>query len=158
MAFEFHYRRFVAWQDTDAAGIIHFTNYFRYMEEAETRFQLSLGGEFLEAVRQGIYCLRVSVSCDFLKPVTFGDEIDIHLWVRKKGRSSIGYEMSFRHNGEEVARGRLTAVCVSNDGGKMKSVPIPPAWDHILEVAPFAEGRASTEANADDEANKGSVA
>jgi YbgC/YbaW family acyl-CoA thioester hydrolase len=155
MAFEFHYRRFVAWQDTDAAGIIHFTNYFRYMEEAETQFQLSLGSEFLEAVRQGIYCLRVAVSCDFLKPVTFGDEIDIHLWVRKKGRSSIGYEMSFRHNGEEVARGRLTAVCVSNDGGgKMKSVPIPPALDHVLEVAPFAEG--SAKANA--KANKGSVA
>ena len=152
MAFEFHYRRFVAWQDTDAAGIIHFTNYFRYMEEAETRFHLSLGSEFLEAVRQGIYCLRVSVSCDFLKPVTFGDEIDIHLWVRKKGRSSIGYEMSFRHNGEEVARGRLTAVCVSNDGGKMKSVPIPPALDQALQVAPFAE------ANADAKANKGSVA
>jgi acyl-CoA thioester hydrolase len=70
MAFEFHYRRCVAWQDTDAAGIIHFTNYFRYMEEAETQFHLSLGGEFLEAVRQGVYCLRVSVSCDFLKPVT----------------------------------------------------------------------------------------
>jgi acyl-CoA thioester hydrolase len=154
MAFEFHYRRFVAWQDTDAAGIIHFTNYFRYMEEAETHFQLSLGGEFLEAVRQGIYCLRVSVSCDFLKPVTFGDEIDIHLWVRKKGRSSIGYEMSFRHNGEEVAHGRLTAACVRNDGGKMKSVPIPPALDHVLEVAPFAEGSA----NADAKANEGSVA
>jgi YbgC/YbaW family acyl-CoA thioester hydrolase len=148
MAFEFHYRRFVAWQDTDAAGIIHFTNYFRYMEEAETQFQLSLGGEFLEAVRQGIYCLRVSVSCDFLKPVTFGDEIDIHLWVRKKGRSSIGYEMSFRHNG--VAHGRLTAACVRNDGGTMKSVPIPSALDQALQVAPFAE------ANAKD--NEGSVA
>jgi YbgC/YbaW family acyl-CoA thioester hydrolase len=152
MAFEFHYRRFVAWQDTDAAGIIHFTNYFRYMEEAETRFQLSLGSEFLEAVRHGIYCLRVAVSCDFLKPVTFGDEIDIHLWVRKKGRSSIGYEMSFRHNGEEVARGRLTAVCVRNDGGTMKSVPIPPALDHVLEVAPFAE------ANDNAKDNEGNVA
>jgi YbgC/YbaW family acyl-CoA thioester hydrolase len=158
MAFEFHYRRFVAWQDTDAAGIIHFTNYFRYMEEAETRFQLSLGSEFLEAVRQGIYCLRVAVSCDFLQPVTFGDEVDIHLWVRRKGRSSIGYEMSFRHNGEEVARGRLTAVCVSNDGGTMKSVPIPPALDRALEVAPFAEGSAGTEATANAKANKGSVA
>jgi YbgC/YbaW family acyl-CoA thioester hydrolase len=158
MAFEFHYRRFVAWQDTDAAGIIHFTNYFRYMEEAETQFQLSLGGEFLEAVRQGIYCLRVSVSCDFLKPVTFGDEIDIHLWVRKKGRSSIGYEMSFRHSGEEVARGRLTAVCVRSDGGTMKSVPIPPALDQVLELAPFADANAGAKSNANTEATKGSVA
>jgi hypothetical protein len=48
---------------------------------------------------------------------------------------------------------------VSKDGGgTMKSVPIPPALDHVLEVAPFAETNATTEANANAKANKGSVA
>jgi hypothetical protein len=39
---------------------------------------------------------------------------------------------------------------VSNDGGTMKSVPIPPALDQVLEVAPFADANAET--------NEGSVA
>jgi hypothetical protein len=66
--------------------------------------------------------------------------------------------MSFRHNGDEVARGGLTAVCVRNDGGEMKSVPIPPALDQLLEVAPFAEANAGAKANANTKANKGSAA
>ena len=141
MAFEFHYRRLVYWQDTDAAGIIHFTNYFRYMEEAETQFHFSMDGDALETWRAaGIDWPRVSVSCDFLKPVTFGDELDVHLWVAKKGRSSVSYEFSFKHKGEEVARGRLTMVFVKKDAeGTMRSTPIPQVLDERLEVAPFAK-------------------
>jgi YbgC/YbaW family acyl-CoA thioester hydrolase len=141
MAFEYHYRRLVHWQDTDAAGIIHFTNYFRYMEEAETLFHRSMELAAFDAWRtEGIDWPRVSVSCDFLKPVTFGDELDVHLWVAKKGRSSIGYEFSFKHKGGEVARGRLTMVFVKKDAeGRMGSVPIPAALDKRLEVAPFAK-------------------
>ena len=45
MAYEFHYKRRIHFQETDAAGLIHFTNYFRYMEEAETEFLMSVFGE-----------------------------------------------------------------------------------------------------------------
>ena len=48
MAYEFHYQRLVHWQDTDLAGIIHYTNYFRYMDEAETEFYRSMGLHKLE--------------------------------------------------------------------------------------------------------------
>ena len=141
MAFEFRYRRRVFWQDTDMAGIIHFTNYFRYMEEAETEFHRSLGFSMLKAGGGlGVWRPRVSAQCDFLRPVTFGDELDVHLKVVKKGRSSIAYEILFRHEDKEVARGRLTVACVttSPEGG-IQSTPIPPELDKVLEVAPTAE-------------------
>ena len=32
---EFVYRRRVQFPETDATGIVHFTNFFKYMEEAE---------------------------------------------------------------------------------------------------------------------------
>ena len=73
MDFEFRYRRRVFWQDTDMAGIIHFTNYFRYMEEAETEFHRSLGfGMLKTGGGLGVWRPRVSAQCDFLRPVTFG--------------------------------------------------------------------------------------
>ena len=140
MAFEFHHRRRIYWQETDMAGIIHFTNYFRYMEETEAEFLHSLGLGHLETRRRyGIMAPRVHAECDFIKTVTYSDELDIHLWVFKKGRSSLGYEFSFKHDGEEVAHGRMIVACVTKDeNDKMTSAPIPKALDELLEVAPFA--------------------
>ncbi len=142
MAHEFHYRRLVHWQDTDTAGIIHFTNYFRYMEEAETEFFRSLG---IQKVKDPpfdtVLCPRVSASCDFIKTVAFGDELDVHLSVAKIGRTSIGYRFSFRRGEDEVAHGRLTVVCVQKDrNGEMKSVPVPERLRQVLEVREGEEG------------------
>lgn len=139
MAFEFHHRRFVHRQDTDLAGIIHFTNYFRYMEEAETAFHRSLGIHPLPLGDPGVFRRRVAASCDFRRPVSFGDELDVHIWVRQKGASSIEYEFSFQCESQEVAHGRLAIVCVEKgEGGALRPAPVPAALDQALEVAPFA--------------------
>ena len=161
MAYEYHYQRLVHWQDTDLAGIIHYANYFRYMDEAETEFYRSVGLHKLTDSRQeGVMCPRVSAACDFIKPVTFGDELDVHTWISKKGRSSIVFECSFKLGEEDcslqapadsagsdrghrartqVARGRVTAVFVSKGpDGKMKPVAMPERFDRLFEVAPFA--------------------
>ncbi len=146
MAFEFRYRRMVQWVDTDAAGIIHFSNYFRYMEEAELAFYRQLGLTVFDRSKpHSVMCPRVSAQCDFRKTVTYGDELDIHLWVAKMGRSSIGYEFSFRHNGDEAARGRVTIACVTRDAsGELASAPIPEEFRSALEPAPFASESAES--------------
>jgi len=138
MPHEFHYRRRIYWFDTDVAGIIHYTSYFRYMEEAETEFMHSLGVDPLKATRaDGIGVPRVHASCDFLRPVTAGDMLDIELRVFLKGRASLGYSFTFRHEGEVVARGKLIGVCVKEGpDGKMESVPLPPRLAGALELAP----------------------
>ena len=141
MAYEFHYRRRVHFQDTDSAGLIHFANYFRYMEETETEFLLSVTAEVkLGTVGDVFVTPRVNVACEFFKPVRFSDVLDCHLWIESKGRSSVGYVVSFRKDGEEVARGRMKFVCVAKteDGG-IRSTPIPAELDKAIEVAPFAE-------------------
>jgi acyl-CoA thioester hydrolase len=139
MAYEFRYRRMVQWVDTDVAGIIHFSNYFRYMEEIEIAFYRSLGFNLRAPSEHEILRPRVSASCDFKKPVTFGDFLDIHLWITRKGRSSVSYEISFCCEGEEVARGKLVVACVRrNQAGQLESTPIPEDWARALELAPGA--------------------
>ncbi len=138
MPHEFQYRRRVHFQDTDAAGIIHFANYFRFMEEAETEFLYHLGE--LAGVTPGddfFVAPRVAVSAEFLKPVHFGDLLDITIRCDHKGRTSIGYAVTFELDGVEVARGKMRAVCVvKGPDGKYHSSPIPEALDRVLEVAP----------------------
>ena len=138
MPYQYKIRRRVHFQDTDSAGIIHFANYFRYMEEVETEFLFHLGE--LAGVRPGddfFVAPRVATSAEFLKPVRFGDMLEVTIRCVHKGRSSIDYDYSFTLDGDEVARAKLRAVCVAKrEDGEFRSVPIPEALDRVLEVAP----------------------
>lgn len=125
MSGHFHYQRKIQWVDTDKAGIIHFSNYFRYMEETETAFVESLPGSTRHWFHDHM-CPRVSASCDFKKAVTFGDVLDIYLTIARVGRTSITYEFSFQHEGFEVAAGKVALVFVNvGEDGAFRSVPVP---------------------------------
>ena len=110
------------------------------MEEAETEFLYHLAE--LAGVIPGdevFVAPRVAVSAEFLKPVRFGDMLDITIRCEHKGRTSIGYGFSFKLGGAEVARAKLRVVCVAKaPDGEYHSTPIPEALDRVLEVAPQA--------------------
>src|SRR5205823_7761856 len=128
MPYEFRCTRRVEFHDTDMAGIVHFANFFRYMEVAEVEFLRSRGlhvswrdGD----MRHGFP--RVSAACDFLKPARFEDVLDVAVAVEQIGRKSVTYSHEFTLHGEVVAKGRVTAV----DGnvqpdGQLESPEIPP--------------------------------
>ena len=141
--YEFKLTRQVEFSDTDMAGIMHFSNFFRFMEAAETAFFRSLG---LSIYRRGagepLGWPRVHADCDFRHPLRFEDVVEIHLLVRKKKKKSIVYTFIFRRLNEqpsrEVARGTLAVACVKHDNsnGRMVAVPIPRPIMNKLAVAP----------------------
>jgi acyl-CoA thioester hydrolase len=84
---------------------------------------------------------RVHAECDYLQPLRFEDEVEIQMLVSEKKPKSLSYVFRFwkLKDGDrvEVARGRLTAVCVTHDaGGRMKAIAIPKAFSDRIEVAP----------------------
>jgi YbgC/YbaW family acyl-CoA thioester hydrolase len=128
MSAPFRVSRRVDFADTDMAGIIHFSNYFRYMEFAEVAFLRSLG--LSVAMTWGEEHLgfpRVSATCDFLRPVSFEDVVDIEVRVERVGSKSVTYAFEFTHEGETVARGKVSAVCCRVRPGvhEIESVEIP---------------------------------
>ncbi len=141
MAYEFKMRRRVEFADTDMAGITHFSSFFRYMEEAEHAFFRSLGLSIVfEEKGKTISWPRVASSCEFFSPVRFEDEIDMHLWVSRKGRTSLTHITTFSKNGTLVARGKMTAVCCTpNKNGTLRRITIPAFIGKKIEQTPFAE-------------------
>lgn len=133
----------VEFADTDMAGIMHFANFFRFMEETEHAFFRFLGFSIhstFDGVKVG--WPRVHASCDFYKPLYCEDEVEIELRVCEKKEKSLTYEFIFRRLvddevGEEVARGRSTVVCIRfGAGGKIQgAIPIPPAIADKIQVA-----------------------
>jgi YbgC/YbaW family acyl-CoA thioester hydrolase len=142
MPCEFQITRRVEFSETDLAGIMHFSNFFRFMESAEHAFFRSLGYSVAHSRNGLAVCLpRVHAECDYAIPLRFEDEVLVRLLVERKGRRSVTYQFRFcRLNGsslEEVARGRLTVACVERQAdGAMKAVPLPKAIADKIQQAP----------------------
>ena len=143
MAYEFKQTRRVEFSDTDMAGIMHFSNFFCFMEATEAAFFRSLGFSIFPAtVEEKVGWPRVHVDCDFKHPLRFEDLVEIHLLVREKKEKALVYIFIFRKLNEspvkEVARGTIITACVTRDpvAGRMVAVPIPQVITDKIEAAP----------------------
>jgi len=143
MPYEFKIKRLVEFCDTDMAGIMHFSNFFRFMEVAEHGFYRTLGIEMHPEFIEGkVGWPRVHAGCDYKHPLRFEEEVEIHLLVREIRTRTVGYTFIFRKQRDgraiEVARGNIIAATVAVDpvNHTMKAVPIPPEIRAKLEVAP----------------------
>src|SRR2546422_6278000 len=97
MACEFKAVRRVEFSETDMAGIVHYSNFFRFMETAEHGFFRALGFSIVERDRvPRIGWPRVHASCDYHKPLRFEEMVEIHLLVAEKHSKALKYQFRFR--------------------------------------------------------------
>lgn len=129
--------RRVQFAETDMAGIVHFANFFRMMEEVEHAFFRSLGLS-VSMQHEGMHVgwPRVAASCDFFGPIRFEEEIELRLRVTRLGEKSFSYEVDFVKEGRRMALGKTTSVCCELlKDGSMRSIAIPPALRDRLAPA-----------------------
>jgi YbgC/YbaW family acyl-CoA thioester hydrolase len=142
VAYEFKFVRLVEFSETDMAGIVHFSNYAKYLEAAEHRFFRSIGHSIVAAKDSPrVGWPRVRIGFYFKKPLRFEDEIEIHLLVARLRSKSITYKFRIHKlNGDQpelAATGEMTVVCVSiADRSAMKACNIPKELAAKIEVAP----------------------
>lgn len=124
----------VQFADTDMAGIVHFSNFFRYMERVEHDFFRCLGmsiwdGNNHEVVPENkVGWPRVHASCDYKAPLRFEEEFEMELLVEEIRSKTLRYRIRFwKNDGTLSAEGSIVAACVSKDPatGRMKAVVIP---------------------------------
>lgn len=130
---EYTLHRRVNFYETDCAGIVHFSWFFRYLEEAEHAMWRAAG---LSIAPVGdVSFPRVNASFDYQAPLKFEDEFEVVVRVAAIGRSSMRYACTISREGRQVATGSTTIVCVMAAGGAMKAVPFPPDVIGRFEVA-----------------------
>ena len=128
--------RRVEFRDTDAAGIMHFSTYFTYMEQAEHELLRSLGTSVVTdldgniPVESGhfdkISWPRVAAECQYAGSAQFENELEIQVSVARIGRSSVTYSFRFLLDQQEIAHGSLTSVCCRFVVGHPREpMPIP---------------------------------
>lgn len=142
MLFEFHATRRVEFSETDLAGIVHFSNFFRYMETVEHAFWRALGTSVvMTQYTPPLGLPRVHASCDYRRPLRFEDVFEMHLKVLEKKPRLIRFQIDFRRlepgPAEDIAIGRLTVVCVAKGAdGVMRAVAFPDEIACQIAVAP----------------------
>jgi YbgC/YbaW family acyl-CoA thioester hydrolase len=133
-------QRRVEFHDTDRVGMVHFSNYFRYMDTTMGEFFRSLGlpgpltrywGGTKDDELDWPYA---SVSCDFKKPLQFDDVVEIRMWIKRIGTKSLTFGVSFRKEGEELAQGQCVVVCSQGIQGQPRTVEIPSFLRERLSV------------------------
>lgn len=133
----FHFEREVDFCDTDAAGIGHFSLYFRLMEAGEAALFKRLGLDLLSSGPQGQGGFpRVSVECRFRRPLYFGDRVRTRLSAQLEENRRIAYSFVFYRLGAEGLEERsalgsmVTAFARKLPDGGLQGGPMP---SEILE-------------------------
>lgn len=137
----FRTTRRIEFCDTDMAGIVHFANFFRFMESAEVEFLRARGLSVkLDWEGQAIGFPRVSARCDYLKPARFADLLEVKVTIDNIGRKSITYAFEFSLNEDIIARGQVTSVCcrVLPDN-QLQAMVIPASYRQRLQEEPIKQ-------------------
>ena len=131
--------RRVAFSETDAAGIVHFANFFRYMEDAEHAMLRDLGLSVHRDVGDDVAGFpRVSAQCDYRRPLHFEDLFTINVRVIAKTDKSVTYGCTFLKEDEDepIATGTLKVVYAIKPAGsgKFRAAQLPAEIDRLLTI------------------------
>jgi YbgC/YbaW family acyl-CoA thioester hydrolase len=142
----FSTQRRVQFSETDMAGIVHFANFYRWMEETEHEYFRSLGLSIMHVQPDGrtLGWPRVSASCNYSAPARYEDVIDCRLDVERVGARSVTYQLEFWRDETRLASGRMkTACCICHPDGTLTSVDLPDDYrSRIRESIPHVPGGA----------------
>ncbi len=132
---EFHFPVRVYYEDTDAAGVVYYANYLRFLERARSEWLSTRGFEVATLERgHGIAFVVRRVEIDYLRPARLGDRLDVTFAIAEGRRSRLVVHQQIRRGDETLIDAQVTVVCL--DQASWKPVRIP------AELLPHMENRA----------------
>ena len=103
----FDHRVKIFYKDVDQMGIVYYSRYFEYFEEARTELLASIGLGVTDVEKKGIMLPVISSHCDYLKGARFEQNIIIRASISTEPRSKlqIDYSVFIENEKEPIATG-----------------------------------------------------
>lgn len=141
-----YYRR-INYYETDKMGIVHHSNYIRFLEEARIDYLKKEGLDYWSMEKMGIIIPVTFVRCRYLIPLCFDDEIEISTKLTKYDgiKMELSYEIRKKEDGSLCTTGE-TGHCFLNDERK----PIRMKREYPELFAKLKELAAGKETNEND--------
>jgi acyl-CoA thioester hydrolase len=116
----------VYYEDTDAAGVVYYANYLKFMERARTEWLSSLGFDLATVEREhGIVFVVHRVEIDFRKPAQLSDRLDVTLSLVDLGRARLVADQAVKRGAETLTQARVTLACLGPSNWRPARIPSP---------------------------------
>ena len=127
------YNHKVQYYETDKMGIVHHSNYIRWMEESRISFLESIGLDYSTLEKRGVISPVIGVNVRYKKPTYFGEEISIEVSIKEYTGVKLifNYTMSNKDN-QVVLTGESEHCFVSDKGHIIIPKTAFPDLDEIL--------------------------
>lgn len=122
MVREFEFDIEVRYYETDAQGVVHHANYFKYFELARVEQLKACGGDYAELERSGLLLVVNKIACKFHRPARFGDTL--RMWIRTQRARAARIDHVYRvtRGAELLAEAESTLACIDRDG-RVQRIP-----------------------------------
>ena len=113
------YKKTAKYYETDQMGVIHHSNYIRWMEEARVDMLNQIGYPYRRFEEMGYISPVLHVDCEYKKSVKFDDEVKITVRLQEAGRVkfTLRYDIyNLSEGGVLSASGTTTHCFLRKDG------------------------------------------
>ena len=129
------YERKINYYETDRMGVVHHSNYIRFLEEARCNLLERIDMPFDLLEENGITIPVLGVNVDYKYHVTYGDTILVKLFIKEYNgvRMTIGYEVTNKENGNILLTGETKHCFTDNNLKPINLKKVNPEFNSKFE-------------------------
>ena len=107
----------IYYEDTDAAGIVYYANYLKFIERARTEMMRLYGIEHERELQSGGVAFIVRrAEIDYLAPARLDDELVVETRLRELGGATILLGQDVLRDGAMLVRASVLVACIGAQG------------------------------------------
>ena len=119
---DFYIEKRIYYHDTDAGGVVYYSNYFKYMEEARTEYLRKIGVDVADYISKGTLFAVVHLEADYKRPARYGDIIKASAAIESIGNASIHFNQEITKGDTLLVRAKVVLACITSN---MKACRVP---------------------------------
>jgi len=109
-------------EDTDAAGIVYYVNYLKFMERARTEYLRHVGFGHYLLTEDYLFVVR-KAQIDYKQPAKMDDELRVTAQIIKQGKASLLFEQCIYRQDTLLSRAEIDIACVAKQSLKPCALP-----------------------------------
>ncbi len=130
MSNEFIHEVKVYYEDTDAGGVVYYSNYLKFLERARTEMINSVGLSNKKLLEEHKTLIIVkSCNVEYLSPSKLEDTLQIHSSIESFNKASFVIIQNIKKDDNLIVKAKLKLVTVNQEG---KPIKIPSALEKLL--------------------------
>lgn len=118
-------------EDTDAAGIVYYVNYLKFMERARTEYLRNIGFGHYLLTEDYLFVVR-KADIRYRQAAKMDDLLTVSAQVVKQGKASLQFKQTVERDGELLSEATIEIACVDL---QLKPCVLPKRLTDLLAIS-----------------------